>query len=148
VKEAAEAARGRVLHGGGLGCSDQGDGGGVVLAVAVGRVEAGLILVGGLEELVLKAREVAVVRRGGWLGGGLLRLRLLTRHGDFLGRTRGCLRLLLLLRWVRALNHCERVILGVVFASCSKRVVLEMLGCLIDPQRALTPHDCGASGHI
>ena len=77
MKKAAEAARGRVLHCGSLSCSDQGYGGGVVLAVAVGRVEAGLILVGGLEELVLKAREVAVVRRGGWLGGGLLRLRLL-----------------------------------------------------------------------
>ena len=59
-----EAGGGRVVHGGGLGRGDQGDGGGVVLAVAVGRVEAGLVLIGGFQELVLKAREVAVVRRG------------------------------------------------------------------------------------
>jgi hypothetical protein len=69
-----EDCGGRVVHGGGLGRGDQGDGGGVVLAVAVGRVEAGLILVGGLQELVLKAREVPIVRRGGGLGRGLLRL--------------------------------------------------------------------------
>jgi hypothetical protein len=119
----------------------------VVLAVAVGRVEASLILIGGLQELVLKAREVPIVRRGGGLGRGLLRL--LARQGHFLRRSRGCLRLLLLLlRWVRALNQCERVILGVVFASCTKRVVLEMLRCLINPQRTLPAHDCGASGHI
>ena len=59
-----EAGGGRVVHGGGLGRGDQGDGGGVVLAVAVGRVEARLVLVGGLQELVLEAREVPIVRRG------------------------------------------------------------------------------------
>lgn len=76
-----EASGGRVVHGGGLGRVDQGDSGGVVLAVAVGRVETGLIIVGGFQELFLEARDVPIVRRGGGLGRGLLRLRLLARQG-------------------------------------------------------------------